>query len=491
MQGIRSSILSRMLLFVLAMTNFLWLSAFTEGQDLQGFAPGPLRVHPTNPRYFTDGTRNADGSMRAIYLTGSHTWNSLVDIGPSNPPPAFDNGAYLDFLERNHHNFVRLWTEEEFAWEVRQPSKSPVQNFMSPLPWSRTNAGIALDGQAKFDLTKFNPEYFDRLRSRIEAAGKRGIYVSVMLFEGWVQQDRAEWWKTHPFHKENNGNGIDGDANGDGRGTDIHTLSNAAVTRLQENYIRKVIDSVGDLDNVLYEIVNECGTYSTEWQYHMIRFIKQYEASRPKQHPVGMTFQWSPNSKLRGTNQILFDSPADWISPNQEAGEWNYKSNPPPADGRKVIIPDTDHLGGIWGEVPWVWKSFTRGHNPIFMDPYDGSVLGDRSSKWEAIRASLGVTNQVAQRLDLGAMTPHGELVSTNYCLAQPGVAYVIYLPTAGEVTVDLTEASGQFRVDWIAPIKGSITQGSPATGGTKQRFLAPFEGDAVLQLSKIIADSK
>jgi len=37
---------------------------------------GPLRVHPDNPRYFTDG------SDRVIYLTGSHTWANLVDIGP-------------------------------------------------------------------------------------------------------------------------------------------------------------------------------------------------------------------------------------------------------------------------------------------------------------------------------------------------------------------------------------------------------------------------
>ena len=44
-------------------------------------AAGPLRVHPDNPRYFTDG------SGRAVYLTGAHTWNNLVDTGPSDPPP--------------------------------------------------------------------------------------------------------------------------------------------------------------------------------------------------------------------------------------------------------------------------------------------------------------------------------------------------------------------------------------------------------------------
>ena len=49
---------------------------------------GPLRVHPTNPRYFTD-----DG-QRAIYLTGAHTWDNLQDMGETDPPPAFDFNAY-------------------------------------------------------------------------------------------------------------------------------------------------------------------------------------------------------------------------------------------------------------------------------------------------------------------------------------------------------------------------------------------------------------
>ncbi len=36
-------------------------------------AAGPLRVHPDNPRYFTDD------SGRAVYLTGAHTWLDLQD----------------------------------------------------------------------------------------------------------------------------------------------------------------------------------------------------------------------------------------------------------------------------------------------------------------------------------------------------------------------------------------------------------------------------
>ncbi len=49
---------------------------------------GPLRVHPQNRRYFTDN------AGRAIYLTGSHTWSNLMDMGPTGPPAPFDFEAW-------------------------------------------------------------------------------------------------------------------------------------------------------------------------------------------------------------------------------------------------------------------------------------------------------------------------------------------------------------------------------------------------------------
>lgn len=42
-------------------------------------AKGPLRVRPENPCYFTDGTKGPNGSLKAIYLTGSHHWSNLQD----------------------------------------------------------------------------------------------------------------------------------------------------------------------------------------------------------------------------------------------------------------------------------------------------------------------------------------------------------------------------------------------------------------------------
>ena len=57
--------------------------------------------------------------------------------------------------------------------------------FGPDLPFLRTGPGVALDGKPQFDLSQFDPNYFDRLRSRVLQARDRGIYVSVMLFNGW------------------------------------------------------------------------------------------------------------------------------------------------------------------------------------------------------------------------------------------------------------------------------------------------------------------
>ena len=109
---------------------------------------GPLRVCAANPRYFA----GPDG--QPVYLTGSHTWQSLQDgilSGYTTVKQPFDYAGYLDLLEKNHHNFIRLW-----RWEL---------TTHEPQPWRRTGPGQALDGKPKFDLRRFNQAYFDRLRS--------------------------------------------------------------------------------------------------------------------------------------------------------------------------------------------------------------------------------------------------------------------------------------------------------------------------------------
>jgi hypothetical protein len=289
-----------------------------------------------------------------------------------------------------------------------------------------------------------------------------------MLFEGYgVQLSDEPWrWRGHPFHPLNNINNIDGDANGDGIGTDIDTLANPAVTRLQEQYVRKVIDTVNDLDNVLYEICNEAGPYSTEWQYHMIRFIRAYEAGKPKQHAIGMTYQHKG-----GNNAILFASPADWISPGTD----EYRT-PPANDGRKVVILDTDHLWGIGGDTAWVWKTFLSGMNPIYMDDLKQDVAQ------ESVRRALGVTWQFSRILDMPSAAPSPRSCSTGYCLATGKSQYLVYVPQPRKgVTLHLPPEVAKISFYWVQMDTGTVLKHGVQNTQPNLMLKASFPSEAVL----------
>ncbi len=203
--------------------------------------------------------------------------------------------------------------------------------------------------------------------------------------------------------------------------TEVHTLQIPAITAIQKAYVQKVIDTVNDLDNVPYEISNESfGTAA--WQYDVINFIKAYEAGKPKQHPVGMT------AAADWDSTVLFNSPADWISPG--SGAWEdptrpYASNPAAADGKKIIVLDTDHIRvNLFTDAGfarvWVWKSLTQGLHQVMIK---GSWMG--RTQFQVFEAAMRDASGYANRMNLVAIRPQNCRASNGYCLANPGSEYL------------------------------------------------------------------
>ena len=494
---------------------------------------GPLIVSNVNPRYFTVASEDA-ADQQAVHLTGSHIWHNFHDgMGPGpncdDTTDILDFDDYLNFLKEHGHNFIRLWRWELFR---SQAAGGNYHLCMTPQPWARTGPGEAKDGKPKFNLDSFDSTYFDRLRERVITAGDEGIYVAIMFFDGWALHlspapDNVEG---HPFHALNNINGV-----GINSIVDYQVLPlDPRVQTYQEAFIKKVVDTVQDLPNVLYEVANESSGGgvvdkqfaealglgdppdwgdSTQWQYWVINTVKQYEQQMGyTKHPIGMTMQF-PVPEQTKVNDPLYNSPADWISPGYDdeifasgghpmapgSPPSRWFADPPASDGRKVIITDTDHYSSQ-GDVLWAWKSFLRGHHPILMDygiiagvnpndPSAGSPGVPPYAAFEAARYAMGDTLSYAQKMNLVKMEPRGDLSSTGFVLANPGEEYLILqtMTTADPFTVLL--AAGTYTAEWFSVNSREIKSISEMTVKIEgdNSFLPPFEetGPVVLYIKR------
>lgn len=261
------------------------------------------------------------------------------------------------------------------------------------------------------------------------------------------------------------------------------------------------------------------------WAPHMFGLIKTYEAGgtwegvtypgKPNQHPAGIG---SMNYQDRsGGDATLYGSTAVWIAPSINAGVDMFPSNVPVNNQGKVVINDSDHAlgwkamlnssGGVLdGSLrTYIWENITQGaEGVVFMDPYEiewpssptrnacqspvNQVCSGVDTKWDNFRTALGTAQAfVNGRMDLVKATPQGSLASTGFCLADnasTGAEYLVYAPSGGTFTLNLSATTKALKVEWLNPATGNVTSATSVTGGSSaQSFTAPFAGDAVLYL--------
>ncbi len=428
----------------------------------------PLGVH-SNWYFFSDETGEP------IVLTGSPTWGRRREnkVWVSDGWDLGKFSKYLDFLRYWNHNYIRLW-----MWE-----QEGTVNI-----WEKTTGG-------QFDLTKLNQAFFDRTRSFVDAAKQRGIYVGVMLFQGWSGTCPASIpdWPRHPMHRDNNANGIDGDPEDKTFGNKVHSLENPKIVAFQEEYVRKMIDTLNGYDHILWEIGNETIESSIPWKAHMVQFIRDYERNKPKQHLILTgTGNGVGNDSVRETRSDTF-SPC--VVTKWASLEDPFIGNPPIPDGalRIPIILDNDHLGNHFlrftplNQRNWTWKSFCRGNHPIHMDCYDVFWDGEPATPnhpiegvatnphYDPQRKSLGDVQRYSKRLDLTNVKPVSDpsICSTTFCLMNVGRQYLAYQPDAhGDITLELP--SGSYQIETFDTKNSSTAKADLQWTGGKKHFQKP-----------------
>jgi hypothetical protein len=325
------------------------------------------------------------------------------------------------------------------------------------------------------------------------------------LFSGeWLLRFRCPE-DGYPFSGPNNVNGIDDGYRGGAPETGYSSVTMTGsdkITDIQDTYVRKVIDKLNDLPNILWIVSEEAPKSSGWWNAHLISLVKSYEKGKPFRHPVGYAMPESP------PDSIVYNSDADWVAPMARLSPERSCGKGTPQC--KVNINDSDHsYWEIWNDTPQVnrnfaWENFMTGNQVLFMDPYllyyprqkrnlclhPVNFIGTvPDSRWDNLRDNLGYILKYSCRLNLAKVIPRHELSSTGFCLAQTpsvGAEYLIYSPVGGPFEVNLSAMPGSrmLAVEWFNPSTGIIITKDPViSGSSAMTFNPPFSGDAILYL--------
>ena len=130
---------------------------------LPAMAVTPLRLHPENPHYFLFRGRPA------MLVTSGEHYGAVLNLD-------FDYKAYLAELQRHNLNHTRTFAgayrEVPGSFDIGNNTLAPKDDrFLSP--WMR-------DGD-RFDLTRWNPAYFARLKDFLREASRRGRRAESLL----------------------------------------------------------------------------------------------------------------------------------------------------------------------------------------------------------------------------------------------------------------------------------------------------------------------
>lgn len=444
---------------------------------------GAISILPSNPAYFqaSDGT--------PVILVGDYEGSPTAATGTTTDPN-YDFRLLFDTLKTHGFNFARLWIFYGLEAEWDNETFPDAYHRFNVMPYLRTGPGTANDGRPKYDLTQFNPLYFERLAAACAAARERGIYLQLILIDAWIFRVPLIW-RYHVFNAANNINGVDGDPRGTKQSSDPDSgscsLNNTKVVAAEKALLARILDSVNDFDNVLFEVANE-NYYNLEWELSMARFVHDYEKNKPRQHLV-MPLDL-PDHDYGGPS---FDKNAH----NDHSKIWKtwdleqlHTKLMAARNLRQPLIYDPDGLETR--DDPIVrrafWTAFASGANLDYLDyslqPEDGG--DERGLRRLELRRQLGHLAAFAHQLSFWEMHPEDGPVRSGggYLLAGPREA-VVYLPGGGQVELDMAAMLGDFRVKWFNPRNGVFGETSQVAGGKVNGFTAPDRRDWVLCLER------
>ena len=369
----------------------------------------------------------------------------------------FDYVPYLEELQSQGLNHTRT-----FSGVYREiPSSFGItDNTLAPkphryiCPWARTDQPGYFDGGGKFDLTQWDPAYFDRLRDFMQHAQRCGVVVEMNLF---CPMYGDELWKACPMNAANNINGV-----GNCPREEVYALKHSGLTDVQLAVTRKIVEALRDFDNVYFEVCNEpyFGGVTMPWQHRIVDEILATEEQLGVKHLISLNIA-NGRAKVEkphpGVSIFNFHycTPPDTVDLNYGLNKV-IGENETGFRGREDVLYRTEGWmfllagGALYNNLDY---SFTPTHPAGTLLEYTSPGGGS-----PALRSQLQILKDFVEGFDFIRMRPSQEVIQriepklSHRTLAEPGKAYAIYvhvpLPNKPEESPSVTGQAAAGEAD-------------------------------------------
>jgi hypothetical protein len=418
---------------------------------------GIVRVDPKYPWHFI-----WEGTGEHYFLNGT---TAFLMMGWTDEKVI---QASIERLSRLKINRIRLLLAGRPSMSFWSEPIIPSGEFHVCLnPWVAEHPD-SLDSPG-FDYTRFNIPYWQKFERMLRFARDKDMTISVIM--DWNDS------KVHPAGESDD----------------------------EKRYFRYAAARLGAYSNVTWDLGDDISSYrSLDWSHVMGSFLVQADPYHhlATDHPVDNTQQ------DRTAEWFGFTSFQQWPRPLHD---WMLNQRREQAKTGR-IIPQVDEEYGYEDHYPRWSPSYPDG----------ASADADRRAAWEmAMAGTYQTTGETAKRgtgawPDTGGgwvngrgddsmvmlagyshmvdfftgfewwkADPHDELVDHgNFCLAEPGKLYAVYLPMAGKVTIKLEP--GRYQASWFNPQSGKISALPEAQGPEWTSPAAPDSGDWALILKRV-----
>ncbi|MHC4741892.1 MAG: cellulase family glycosylhydrolase, partial [Planctomycetota bacterium] len=433
----------------------------------------PIKLHPENPHYFL-----WRGKPTILITSGEH-YGAVLNS-------AFDYKKYLATLESNGFNLTRTFSgaycEPVGAFNIKRNTLAPAKDKLI-CPWKRSDTPGYPNGGNKFDLTKWDQQYFKRLRAFVAEADKRGVVVELVLFCPFYKDGM---WNLSPMNASNNINGI-----GKMPRTEAYTLKHPKLLAVQDAMVRKIVAELKDFDNLYYEICNEpyFGGVTLEWQAHIAQTIVDAEKKLGVKHLIAQNIA-NKGKKVENPNphvSILnfhYAKPPDTVAENYHLNrvlgddETGFAGSEPKAyrlEAWDFIIAG----GGVFDNLDY---SFAVGHE-------DGTNRieapgGGGPAYWKQLQILIKFING----FDFINMQPANSVIkggvpekATARVLAQKGKAYAVYINGGSRADLAVDLPKGKYKAEWLNTKTGKIDKTEQFDhAGAKRTVSSPKYNDDI-----------